>query len=366
MKKTIERNNEDDILDALSLFINKKLKTEKNGDDKKNNVYFWLFKLIILIIYIGIIDVLFDSFTTLGVELIYYFSISLRSVLSVIFMTITSFAKYIFILYTLFKNLNIFMNSTYYKKLYSKDRNMTIKKNKLFKMIKYVLQIMSFIPLLALGFSASVMLLIVVLLVVLYVNGGAYSIGISLFVILSFFICFFLFKEIYNRFFEKNKKINRNIFIGLFISIIISILVFGYETNSYKISEKLPLSFDTTTRELYFDIDSINKIIITSNSKYNNIRLIEDNSLNNMKITLNYFETSKPFYKNILDKEDTLRLVFDSTFIPELDTPEDILKLGVDTIKYKTIYNYNMLKYPEISIYVNRNDINKVEMKKGF
>ena len=73
----VERTNGDDILDALSLRINQNLRTEKEIDDKKNNVYFWLFKFLILIVYLLIINGVFILVKEFVVYLIYLFAVSL-------------------------------------------------------------------------------------------------------------------------------------------------------------------------------------------------------------------------------------------------------------------------------------------------
>ena len=83
-KKTffVERTTGDDILDALSIRINQTLKTEKKIDDKKNNVYFWLFKFIILIFIFYLLTYALIFVKDLGVSLIYYFGTTLRGISS--------------------------------------------------------------------------------------------------------------------------------------------------------------------------------------------------------------------------------------------------------------------------------------------
>ena len=109
-RKFIERTEGDDILDALSLRVNETLKTEKKFDDKKNNVYFWLFKFLLLILYLIGVNILFSLIEDLIIDLIYYFGVSLRSVFSLGWSVVLNFTRWFVILYTLFKNLTIFMN----------------------------------------------------------------------------------------------------------------------------------------------------------------------------------------------------------------------------------------------------------------
>lgn len=366
MKKIfVERNKEDDYLDALSHHINKLLKTEKDISDKKSNVYFWIVKFILFLIYIKLIGLIFDGLAIGGVNLIYYFSISLRSIFSALYVSIISFAKTLLILYMSYKNLSIFMNSSYYKRLYSKDKDMKKKKGTIFNIAYNILKYLSIAHLIVLGVLSGIISLMIVLLIVLFVKTKAYSIGISTFLIVSLIISVCLYKEIYNKFFGVGKGINRKLFICLFILLIATVSVFGIETRNYSYKEILPDFFDSTTKEISFDIKDLNKIVLKTNTRYDNVKIYADDSLTDeIKVLFTYSETARPYYVNYIEN-DKLLLTFDSYFLPKLGTIEDLLRLSCDTIKNKTIYNYNMLKYPEISVYVNSKIKDKIEIDKG-
>ena len=73
-----------DVLEALSIRTNQILKIEKDKDDKKNNLNFWLFKFIYLAIYIFILVEIFNNVRDAGVVTFYYIGKSLRSVFLII------------------------------------------------------------------------------------------------------------------------------------------------------------------------------------------------------------------------------------------------------------------------------------------
>ena len=360
----VERTAGDDILDALSIRINQTLKTEKKIDDKKNNVYFWLFKFIILIIYLLFINLCFDVVKDLGIALIYYFGTTLRSMFSFTLSFIMEFTKGIIILYVLFKNLKIFMNSTYYNRLYSKDRTMQKKKNKFFKIIYLILKYLSVPYLVITAFSAAIILSITTALLYLTIK-GMYSIGALLITILLFTFFYYTFRAIQNKFFNSEVLVTKKHFYVIFILLLVSTVIFGFEINSYDYSDSLPSSFVLEKKERKFDISEVENISIKSNAKYKNIDIYTDNSLDGeIRIEITYFNTANVSYNYFFNSNDDLLLKFNSTINFEIDNVEDLLKLGVETLRTKTLYNYNLFKYPIISIYANQKDMSKISIIK--
>ena len=100
-----------DVLEALSIRTNQILKIEKDKDDKKNNLNFWLFKFIYLAIYIFILVEIFNNVRDAGVVTFYYVGKSLRSVLSVIWISSMNFTKELIIVFLLFDHIKIFRES---------------------------------------------------------------------------------------------------------------------------------------------------------------------------------------------------------------------------------------------------------------
>lgn len=360
----VERTTGDDILDALSIRINQTLKTEKQIDDKKNNVYFWLFKLIILIVYLLFINLCFDVIKDLGVSLIYYFGTTLRGISSFTLSFIIEFTKGIIILYILFKNLKIFMNSTYYNRLYSKDKIMQKKKKNFFNLIYLILKYLSVPYLIVTAFSASVILSITTALLYLMIK-GMYSIGALLITILLFIFFYYTFRAIQNKFFNSEVLVTKKHFYIIFILLLTSTVIFSFEINSYDYNDYLPSSFVLENKEKNFNISNVEKISIKSNSKYENIDVYTDNSLDGeMRIEVTYFETASVSYSYFFNTNDNLLLKFDSSLNFQIDNVEDLLKLGVETLRTKTLYNYNLFKYPLIKVYANQKDISKISIIK--
>jgi len=358
----VDRTEEDDILDALSLRINETLKTEKKIDDKKNNVYFWLFKFIILLIYLGIINIVLISFGELGRLAIYHFSNSLRSVFVFFWDIFINFFKDIISLYVVFKNLKIFMNSSYYKRLYSNDKEMYSKKNKFFKVLYLIFKYLSVPYLLGLSFISAIVLSIFIVLVYTALN-GVYSVSLMVISLAIFGICYSVFNVIQNKFLDKKSSVTLKSGIVVFSVFLLGIVLFGYEFGNYSYENGLPLNFETEKKVLYFDIESNKDIIIKTRSKYDNMKFFVDDSLEDeIRIELEYFETADVNYISHFNSRDDLYLEFDSDVSFELVNVEDVVKLSYETIKDQTIYNYNMFKYPTIDVYVNSKNISKVTL----
>lgn len=356
----IERTEGDDILDALSLRVNETLKTEKKVDDKKNNVYFWLFKFIILMIYLLFINVIFLVVEDVVIDFIYYFSVSLRGIVSGLWSTVISFSRLLITLYILYKNLKIFMASTYYRRLYSNDKEMNAKKKKFFGIISTVLKYLSVPFLVFVSFISAVVLAFFTMLGYLLLN-GIYSVSSILIILCLFAICYSIFKNIQNRFFNVGSGISKRSLTIMLVMLLFSIVLFIYETGSYDYSDTLPGSFTLEEKTMYFDITSRNDVILQSGSKYDNMHVYIDNTLENeIRIELEYFETADVEYTYYFNEDDDLHLKFNSNLDFSMYDFEHVLKLGVETLKNQTLYNYNLFKYPTISVYINHDDFDKV------
>lgn len=361
-RKFIERTEGDDILDALSLRVNETLKTEKKIDDKKNNVYFWLFKFLLLILYLIGVNVLFSLVETLVIDLIYYFGVSLRSVFSLGWSVVLNFTRWFVILYTLFKNLTIFMNSTYYRRLYSKDKEMNDKKKKFFSVCIGILKILS-VPLLIFScFVAAISLSFFTMLVYLALH-GAYSVSSVLIVLCTFAICYSVFKNIQRKFFDIGKGVSKKSFAIMLVVFLFSLVLFSYETGSYEYDDKLPKNFVVEEKILYFDIKNRDEIMLQTGSKYDNLHVYIDNNLDDeIRVEFEYFETADVRYTYYFNEDDDLNIKFESAIKFEVDDFESVLKLVVETIRNQTMYNYNLFKYPTIRIYANHENIEKVTL----
>ncbi len=360
----VERTNGDDILDALSLRINQNLRTEKEIDDKKNNVYFWLFKFLILIVYLLIINGIFFLVKEFGVYLIYLFAVSLRSVLSFIFKTGLTFVQLLLTTYILLKNLKIFTKSSYYKRLYAKDRYMLKKKRAFFGTVENILQAFGVVFLVFIGCLAVVLTSIITMLITLAIN-RIFMISLLAISIILLILCFFVFLEIRKKFFGINSNIRKeHLYVGL-LELIFCIVCFGYETNNYKMDAGLPESMPTIRKAVLMNVYNIDNIEVSSNAKFNNVEVILDNSLDDlMKVEVEYYKTADVSYVSYFNESDDLQLKFDGEIEFGLDDITDVFRLGIETIRTKTMYNYNMFKYPKVRIYAGPTVYDKIKLDK--
>ena len=360
--KIVERTEGDDILDALSLRINSTLKTEKKIDDQKNNMYFWLFKFIVLAFYLLIINGVFTILREIGVDLIYSIAVSLRGILSLIWTTIIEFARWLLTLYLLFKNLKIFMNSSYYKRLYVKDQEMNKKKKKFFNTTSSVLKYLSVPFLLFLCISIAFLLAFLTLQVYMLIN-GMYSASLILITVILTFICYSIFRNIQYKFFNLGSIVRKRTIAIMSIFFLFSLLLFSYETSGYEVNSTLPTGFKIENKIMYFDVMRGQDIILKSGSKYENIHVYTDDTLvNQIRVELEYFDTANANYTYYFNDNDDLFMEFNSELDFHIKDFDYVLKLVIDTIRDKTLYNYNLFKYPTINVYVSSDYLNDVTL----
>ncbi len=368
MKKNnfrVEITEGDDILDALSMRINQSLRTEKAIDDKKNNVYFWLFKFLILVCYLVLVSIGFYIAKEVGVYLIYLFAVSLRSILSFVYRFGLTFIQFIFVTYVLLKNLKIFTKSNYYKRLYAKDRYMLKKKRSFFGTIEKVLKALGIAYLVVIGIISVILVSIGVILVVMMFN-NMFMLSLFAVILILLLLCLFIFEEMRAKFFGLKSWVKKeHLYVGL-LALIFAVVCFGYETNSYKLNPRLPSNMETVSQSFNLTLSNIDSVNISSNAKFNNIELKIDNSLDGVvRFETESYETAYVSYVNHFNSDTrNMDIKFDGETNFKLKNIKDVFKLGEETIKNKTMYNYNMFKYPKVTVYVSMSDYNKVNVKK--
>lgn len=361
MKKNKEKITSNDVLDALSIRVNDLLKTTRVGTtDKKNSAYFWLFKLLLLMLYLWIICILFRATRELGVSLIYFFGKSLRSILSIGWVTITSLAEGIIVLYIVYQNACVFTESAFYKKLYHTDKPMKEKKDKVFNFIKGALQGVSIVFLVIIGFIATLALFIGAISINFLID-GVWIISPIIICLAIFAVCYNAFKYIQNKFFGIKTSITYNSILLSIIVLIIGVGAFGYETSSYEYKNGLPLGFETIKQIEKFDVSKVKSINIVSDTKLNNIKVLVDNDLvNDIRVELEYFETANVSYIYKFNEDEKLDLEITSDLNFKVENIFDVAKLASATFNNNTIYNYNLFKYPNITVYVNEKMADKI------
>jgi hypothetical protein len=356
MRKDKENVTTNDVLEALSMRINDVLRPNRK-DNKRNNAYFWIFKFGILILYLLLITWFLTNLKNLGVVIIYGFSNSLRSVYSAIWVTVIVFINNLIIIKLLYENLLVFTKSPYYKNLYATDKKMLKNKKKVFKFVKIALQVLAGLYMAVVAAVAACILFAILYMITMVANGITV---ISPFIIFAalFAICFFTFRHIQEIFFNSKNIVNKNYFILCFGILILGILCFGYETRSFEQNNVLPDTFELTKKEKVFKLDDNQKVNLINSSKLDNVKIKADDNLHDeIKIVFEYYKTADVRYVYQLNDEDNLNLMFVSNLKFEIGDTFDVFDLFTDTFKNKTIYNYNLFKYPNIYIYANTSDL---------
>lgn len=342
-----------DVLEALAIRTNDVLRPDKKSKNKKNNAYFWVFKAIYLILLLVLVNIVFNSFQEIGVSLIYAVGKSLRSVLSFIWVISLSYIKGIVILYLLYDNYKVFVESDYYSNLYSDNRKMKNNKEVVFGAIELFLKVFAVFAMIAIAALATISVYAFFTIVIMLFK-NIYIISPLIISIALFLISFFTFMHIKNKFFDKKQTIVKNYFIFSFMVLLIGVLFLGYETSSFEYMNKLPDEMRIISKEQRFTINEGQKINIANDSRLKNLEVIYDDTLEDeMIVKLDYFETANVRYSYYFNEYDDLNLEFSSRLDFHPENINDVFELFHSTFNRKTIYNYNLFKYPNIYVYIN-------------
>ena len=358
-----EKLNSSDLLDKVSIKVNQWLKTEKKDREPKDNVYFWIVKFFLMLLLIYIVESLLDGAALGGKELIYVFVKSLRSVLSSIWGITLEIIKDLVVLLILVDNLRDFVGSKYYKRLYAKDRKRKKAKETIFKIADIVLKVNAVAFLILFGFLAAVSLFAFVYLIVIIVDGT--QIVSPLIITLTMFaISYFAFRHVQHRVFNVKTLVTRHYFIAGFIILLLGVCFFTYEVKGYEYVNSLPTGFVMETKDVNVKINDLEKIVIKADTKLDNIKLYisEDVAHDEIIIKTENYRTSDVSYIYKYD-DNNIKITVTSDLVYDMDYTEDIMNLFVSTLKKKTIYNYNLLKYPNINVYVNPINSNRISVE---
>lgn len=351
-----------DIIDSLAVKTNDYL---RNDDNKKNkdSALFWIFKCIILVLLIIIINWIFNDLKYLGVSLIYFSAKSLRSILSGVWMFSLSFMKELLVVYLLYDNFKIFTNSSYYKSLYQKKRKMKKRKETVSKVIDILLKVWA-VSLMIISISLGVISVFSIITIILMYSHNIYIVSPMIILIALLLIFIFTFLHIRNKFFDKKQTIKRAHFIVSFTIFLIGVAFFGYELSSYEKANYLPAGMDLTIKEEVFELKDNQKVYLKADSKLDNLKVIKDDNLGNeVKIEVEYYKTANVRYIYEFNDNNDIKLVFTSSLNIKDSIFDDIFNLIYNTFNRKTIYNYNLFKYPNIYVYVNSNNYERVIVK---
>jgi len=156
------------------------------------------------------------------------------------------------------------------------------------------------------------------------------------------------------------------VFVAGLILILIGIICFNIETCNYNISTNLTSNYNMEQIVLEYEKNKNETYRITNDGTNKNINLYIDNTLSNkVKIVVVYADLLKidsDLDTNVYEDENVINVDIESELIIDFDDINDFYTLGMASLNNKTMYNYTLLKYPEIKVFVNEKYKNNIEL----
>ena len=152
------------------------------------------------------------------------------------------------------------------------------------------------------------------------------------------------------------------LFIGLAV-FLIGIAWFYLETIDFDIDKNLTNNLEMEQEVLEYEIEDDETFRITNFNTNKNMNLYIDNSLSNeVRIVVVYPDIMriKSGYYTI-DEKNLVRINIENELVMNFDTLNDLYDLGIISLKNKTLYNYSLLKYSEVRVFVNEDHKENIE-----
>lgn len=160
------------------------------------------------------------------------------------------------------------------------------------------------------------------------------------------------------------KKYLTTLFIGgaLFL---IGIAILYIETINYDTSLSLTSNLNYEQEVLQYEINNDQTFRITNDGTNKNMKLYIDNSLSNeiriLVVHPDIIEIESDYNTKNNYNAEMIMIDLESKMLLDWNTVESLYDLGILSLKNRTIYNYTLLEYPEIRIFVNENYRNNIE-----
>lgn len=349
------------LADEAYTGIDKLAKLLKTSHGK--NIVKLLLQTIILLIFIRLLELPVMIISITGAQIFAAFASTFRVIFSSIWEFSVYYVYFLYVMVLVYSFIELTRKSKDLMKVSEKEES-----NKKFaetmegfaKFFKAVI-IMAQIPL-VLAFIANIVLIIYMSI---YAAKGVYlyslfylSITVFLFIILALW-------AINLNFVKKAKDKKNNLMIGL-LSVaaalfLISMSVLVYETKNYNYKNQLTSDFSMMDSELSYSLASneYEKIKIIAPR---NINIIEDETINDkVMISVSRAETSGiETSTKIVGDDLNVEIAFELDF--KFVHMKKISQLIIRCIEDKTIYDYTKLKYGDIQIRVNPNDVKRIEI----
>ena len=152
------------------------------------------------------------------------------------------------------------------------------------------------------------------------------------------------------------------LFIGPAV-FLIGIAWFYLETIDFDIDKNLTNNLEMEQEVLEYEIEDDETFRITNFNTNKNMNLYIDNSLSNeVRIVVVYPDIMriKSGYYTI-DEKNLVRINIENELVMNFDTLNDLYDLGIISLKNKTLYNYSLLKYSEVRVFVNEDYKENIE-----
>ena len=160
------------------------------------------------------------------------------------------------------------------------------------------------------------------------------------------------------------KKYLRTLFIGL-VLVLVGGACFYIETVKYDINPSLTTNFGFEQNVIEYEINNNEIFKITNDGTDKNMNLFIDNTLDNeVRIVIEHVDimnvNSKYNSKKHLNQE-IINVDVESDIELNWDAIIDLYNLGLASLKNNTMYNYSLLKYPEVKVFVNEKNRSNIE-----
>lgn len=158
------------------------------------------------------------------------------------------------------------------------------------------------------------------------------------------------------------KKVLTPVIIG-FIIFIIGIICFSFEVKAFN-SNPFASSFKMEQEVLEYKIDEEDVYRITNSGIDTNVNLYIDNNLSNkIRIVVSHPVMTKIDYRylDIDEEEEFISIDFDSSLELDFEHLKTLLSMGINGIKDQIKYDYSLLEYPTIKVFVNEKYKDNIE-----
>ena len=150
--------------------------------------------------------------------------------------------------------------------------------------------------------------------------------------------------------------------------LLVSLLLFWYETKEFKYSTELPKDYKMTEKEIYFTINDDEMVCITNNYTNKNILIKTDSTLENeIKVVYSYIDSLDVYYTRTFNSKDKTRsyVNFEGDIRVNKNLVENSFDLLYGIMKDDTFYNYGLLKYTKVIVYVHPDYVGQIKLNDG-